>query len=79
MANTTDSDEDDPRVPIICPACETTSRVPLTDVADAVDRHNEQLHDGEDIAAVDPDIAEQIADLAASDLGLLEDESAGDY
>ena len=76
MANTTDADadEDDPRVPIVCPACETTSRIPLADVADAIDRHNEQLHDGEDIAAVDPDIADQIADLAASDLGLLEDE-----
>ncbi|MFA9416433.1 hypothetical protein [Natrinema sp. HArc-T2] len=73
MANTNEADEDGPHVPIVCPVCETTSRIPLSDVADAVDRHNEQLHDGDDVAAVDPDIADQIADLAASDLGLLED------
>jgi len=73
MANTTDADEDGPHVPIVCAACETTSRIPLADVADAIDRHNEQLHDGEPIAEVDPDIADRIADLAASDLGLLED------
>ena len=73
MANTTDADEDGPRVPIVCPACETTSRIPLDDVADAIDRHNEQLHDGDDVAEVDPDIADRIADLAASELGLLGD------
>ncbi|ELY39162.1 hypothetical protein [Natronorubrum tibetense] len=67
------SDSDDPRVPIVCPDCETTSRIPLSDVADTIERHNEQLHDGEDVAAVDPDIVERIADLAATDLGLLED------
>jgi len=47
--------------------------VPLDTVADAIERHNEQLHDGDDIAMVDPDIADQIADLVATDLGLLED------
>lgn len=67
------SDSDDPQVPIVCPECETTSRVPLADVADMIERHNEQLHDGSDVAAVDPDIADRIADLAATDLGLLED------
>ncbi|RZV11133.1 hypothetical protein BDK88_2369 [Natrinema hispanicum] len=73
MANTNEADEDGPRVPIVCPACETTSRIPLADVADAVERHNEQLHDGDDVAEVDPDIADQIADLVATELGLLED------
>lgn len=73
MANTNEADEDGPRVPIVCTACETTSRIPLADVADAVDRHNEQLHDGDDVAEVDPDVADQIADLVATELGLLED------
>ncbi|WP_254765075.1 hypothetical protein [Natrinema marinum] len=75
MTNTSDSDEDGPRVPVVCSACETTSRVPLSDVADAIDRHNEQLHDGDDIAEVDPDVADRIADLIATDLGLLGDDT----
>ena len=67
-----DSD-DDPRVPIICPNCETTSRVALSDVAETIERHNEQLHDGDDVAHVDPDVADHLADMIATDLGLLED------
>ena len=65
-------DSDEPRVPIVCPDCETTSRVSLPDVADAIERHNAQLHDGEDVARVDPDVADRIADLVADELGLLE-------
>lgn len=68
-----DQDDTDPLVPIHCPDCDTTSRVPLADVRDAVDRHNDQLHDGDDVARVDPDIADQIATLAATELGLLDD------
>ncbi|SFC07241.1 hypothetical protein SAMN05444422_104125 [Halobiforma haloterrestris] len=68
-----DGSEDDPRVPVVCPECETTSRVPLSDLADSIERHNQQLHDGEDVAEVDPDVAESIADLIATDLGLLEE------
>lgn len=64
--------EDTPTVPIICPECETTTRIPVDDVADSLQRHNEQLHDGEEIAHIDPDIAEQIQDMVAEDLGLLE-------
>ncbi|ELY67557.1 hypothetical protein [Natrinema versiforme] len=74
MTTTNESDDDVPRVPVVCPACETTSRVPLSDLADAIERHNDQLHDGDDVAEVDPDIADRIADLAATDLGLLEDD-----
>ncbi|WP_222918136.1 hypothetical protein [Natrinema sp. SYSU A 869] len=74
MTNTSESDGDAPRVPVVCPDCETTSRVPLSDVAEAIERHNDQLHDGDDIAEVDPDIADRIADLAATELGLLEDD-----
>jgi len=64
--------EDTPTVPIICPACETTTRIPVDDLPESLDRHNEQMHDGEDVAHVDPDIAEQLQDLVAKDLGLLE-------
>ncbi|WP_049924080.1 hypothetical protein, partial [Halopiger djelfimassiliensis] len=70
---TSDSDDDTPKVPIVCSDCETTSRVPLADVADAIERHNDQLHDGNDVAEVDPDVADRIADLVASELGLLEE------
>lgn len=73
MTNTNEPTEDGPRVPVVCPECETTSRVPLSDVADAIDRHNDQLHDGDDVAEVDPDVADRIADLVATELGLLED------
>jgi hypothetical protein len=64
--------EDSPTVPIICPACETTTRIPVDELAESLDRHNEQMHDGEEIAHVDPDIAEQLQDLVAEDMGLLE-------
>lgn len=66
------SDSDEPRVPIVCPDCGTTSRVPLTDLADTIERHNDQRHDGEEVATVDPDVADRIADLVAEELGLLE-------
>jgi len=65
------TDDEQPDVPVRCPECETTTRVALTDLADAIERHNEQLHDGEEIAEVDPEIAEHVADLIAEDLGLL--------
>lgn len=68
-----DEDDGGPEVPIHCPECETTTRIPLEDVADSVERHNEQLHDGEDVARVDPAITEQLADIVVDDLGLLED------
>ncbi|MXR50398.1 hypothetical protein GRX03_02090 [Halovenus sp. WSH3] len=64
--------DDTPTVPIICPECETTTRIPVDDVADSLERHNEQLHDGDEIAHIDPDIAEEIQNIVAEDLGLLE-------
>jgi hypothetical protein len=66
--------DDDPTVPIVCPACETT-QVPLAEVADAVERHNESVHDGEEVAAVDPAITERLADLVAEDMGLLDEDA----
>ena len=62
---------DEPDVPIHCPECETTTRIPLSEVAGSVDRHNEQIHDGEEIAQVDPEIAEKLQDIVAEDLNLL--------
>jgi len=64
--------DDEPAVPVICSDCETTTRVALPDVADAIERHNDQLHDGEQVAEVDPDISEHLADLVAEDLELLD-------
>ncbi|WP_136591668.1 hypothetical protein [Salinigranum halophilum] len=68
------SDESErPTVPVVCPDCETTTRVAVSEVAAAVAKHNESLHDGEDVAHVDPDVVDSIADLAAADLGLTDE------
>lgn len=66
------SDEESVSVPVVCPVCDTTTTVELSGVAEAVERHNERLHDGEDVASVDPELRERIADLAAEDMQLLE-------
>jgi hypothetical protein len=63
--------EDDPHVPIVCPDCETTTEIPLSEVADSVEQHNERLHDGEEIAQVDPAIADELADIVAEDMDLV--------
>lgn len=70
---TGDADQETPTVPIRCAACETETRVPLSELAETLDRHNEQQHDGEEIAEVDPDVADQVATLVAEELGLLEE------
>ncbi|MFB6297574.1 MAG: hypothetical protein ABEH56_03540 [Salinirussus sp.] len=66
-------DTDDPPVPVVCTDCGTETEVPLGDVAEAVERHNEQLHDGDQVAEVDPAVSDHLADLVATDLGLLGD------
>lgn len=63
--------EDEPAVPIVCPECDTETRIALSDVAESLERHNDRLHDGEEVAVVDPDIAEQIANIVAEDLDLV--------
>jgi len=61
-------------VPIVCAECETTSRVPLDTVAeDAIERHKRTAPRRRRHRHGRPDIADQIADLVATDLGLLED------
>ncbi|AHG02185.1 hypothetical protein HALLA_20000 (plasmid) [Halostagnicola larsenii XH-48] len=66
-----DSD-DGPSVPIVCDQCETTARVPLPELAETLEGHNDRLHDGEERAVVDPAVADSLADLIADDLGLLD-------
>ncbi|MFC5280141.1 hypothetical protein ACFPM1_15440 [Halorubrum rubrum] len=65
---------EEPTVPIVCTDCETETRVPLSDVADALSRHNEGTHDGEEVAEVAPGLKDRLADLVADDLGLLDGE-----
>ena len=71
------ADETDPTVPVVCPDCGTETDMSIDEVADAVERHNERLHDGEQVAQIDPAIADQVTDLVAEDLGLLEDSADG--
>ena len=59
---------DQPDVPIVCPDCETETRIPLDDLADTLAGHNERLHDGEEVATVDPELTDQLLDLVADDL-----------
>lgn len=66
--------DEEPTVPIVCTDCETETRVPLSEVADALSRHNEHKHGGDEIAEVDPVLKDQLADLVAEDMGLFEDE-----
>lgn len=63
--------DDEPTVPVLCPECGSESRVALSDLERAVTRHNDNLHDGDDVAHVDPDVAEALTDMVAEDLGLL--------
>lgn len=66
------TDSDDPEVPIICEACGTETTIPLSEVGEMLETHNENQHDGEEHAQVDPALAEQVQDLVAEDMGLLE-------
>lgn len=58
-------------IPIVCDTCETTTRVPVDELAEALSRHNETRHDGEAVACVDPVIRDELARLVARDLDLL--------
>lgn len=65
---TDEADLETTEVPVVCPACETTTRVALSGLAETLDDHNARLHDGEDVATVDPDLADHLLDLVADDL-----------
>ena len=71
LAGMTD-DTDDPRVPIVCEECGTETTIPLSDVAEQLATHNENRHDGQECAEVDPALKAHIQDLAAKDIGLLD-------
>lgn len=58
-------------VPIVCSECGTETKIPLSAVATTLEDHNENRHDGEEIAQVDPTVAEELADLVAKDLDLV--------
>jgi hypothetical protein len=64
--------DDEPAVPIACPECETTTRIPISEAKEGVDSHNDRFHDGEAVARIDPAIKEELADLVAKDLDLLD-------
>jgi hypothetical protein len=68
------SGDDGPDVPIYCPECETTTRVPLDDLEARIERHNESVHDGEDHAQVDPELAEAFQEVLVENMGLLEED-----
>lgn len=63
-----DATGETPDVPIVCPECETETRVALDELAGALDAHNERLHGGEEVATVDPDLADHLLDLVADDV-----------
>lgn len=69
------SDDDSPQVPIHCPECETTTRVPLSALQERIESHNESVHDGDDIAQVDPAVAEQFQQIVLEDSGLLDEDA----
>ncbi|MFC7228506.1 hypothetical protein N0B31_13930 [Salinirubellus salinus] len=62
-------------VPIVCEECGTEARVPLDELAERLEKHNETRHDGAEHARVDPTVADRLADLVAEDMGLLEDDA----
>jgi hypothetical protein len=72
-----DEETDEPTVPIVCEACGTDTRVPLSELRETLETHNEHRHDGEEIAQVDPVIADALADAVADDLGLYDAEDDG--
>lgn len=61
-------DDETPTLPIVCEACGTTTRVPLDEAGETVERHNERLHDGEEVAGIDPGLLDRIHDLVAADM-----------
>lgn len=63
-----DSDLESTDVPIVCEHCGTHTRVPLPDLVETLEAHNEGLHDGEEVATVDPELADHLLDLVADDL-----------
>lgn len=66
------ADDEMPEIPVVCPACETRTQVPFEEVEAAVERHNEQLHDSESVAEVDPEVLEALTTRLGEDMGLFD-------
>jgi len=66
------TNEEMPEIPVVCPACETRTQVPFEDVEAAVARHNEQLHGGDAVAEVDPDVLDALTDQLGREMGLFD-------
>jgi len=66
------ADEEMPEIPVVCTACETRTAVSFENVEAAVQRHNEQLHDGESVAEVDPEVLDALTDQLGRDMGLFD-------
>lgn len=69
MSDVIESDEI--AVPVVCPRCDTTTRVPIDDVERTIRRHNERLHEGEEVAGIDPTLRDELARIVAEDLEFL--------
>lgn len=67
-----DSGNESPKVPIVCPECETSSRIPLSDVADTLEQHNDEVHAGKEFAKVEPAVMNHVQDIIIDDLDLRE-------
>jgi hypothetical protein len=56
------TEDDLPEIPVIA----------FEEVEESVRSHNEQFHDGESVAQVDPEVLDHLVDRLADDLGLLD-------
>lgn len=66
------ADEEIPEIPVVCPACGTRTQVPFEEVETAVKHHNEQLHSGDAVAEVDPEVLEALTTRLGEDMGLFD-------
>lgn len=66
------ADDEMPEIPVVCTACGTRTQVPFEEVEAAVERHNEQLHNGESVAEVDPEVLEALTTRLGEDMGLFD-------
>jgi len=66
------ADEEPPEIPVVCADCGTRSQVPFDEVEAAVERHNDQRHDGDSVAEVDPEVLEALAEQVGRDMGLFD-------
>jgi hypothetical protein len=71
--NTLFMSDTEPMIPIVCETCGTETRVPLSTLEESLRKHNSSRHDGEAVAEVAPEVADELASMVAEDLGLLDE------